>query len=183
MYVKQMHFPFVRERAPKARPFLKWAGGKGQLLDQIGHYLPTELGEGGLTKYAEPFIGGGAVFFQIANVFDVREFFISDLNEDLVLAYRTIQQQVESLIERLEEIRGQYLKLNRDLRKDFFYETRRSFNQSRAYSAYSTSVQDQALHVARLIFLNRTCFQRPLSGQLPRRVQCTLWQLPQPPDL
>ena len=65
MYVKQMHFPFVRERAPKARPFLKWAGGKGQLLDQIGHYLPTELGEGGLTKYAEPFIGGGAVFFRL----------------------------------------------------------------------------------------------------------------------
>ena len=158
MYLKQMHFPFVRERAPKAKPFLKWAGGKGQLLDQIGHYLPPELGEGRLKKYAEPFIGGGAVFFQIANFFDVREFFISDMNEDLVLAYRTIQQQVESLIEQLVEIRGQYLKLNRDLRKDFFYETRRSFNQNRAYSAYSASVQDQSLHVARLIFLNRTCF-------------------------
>lgn len=158
MYSKQMHFAFVRERAPKAKPFLKWAGGKGQLLGQIGHHLPPELEAGSLTKYAEPFIGGGAVFFLIANDYDVREFFISDMNEDLVLAYSTIQQQVESLIERLDEIQSQYRELDQDRRKGFFYETRLSFNQSRAFSAYSASVQDEALHVARLIFLNRTCF-------------------------
>ena len=158
MYVKQMHFPFVRERAPRAKPFLKWAGGKGQLLGQIGRHLPPELEAGTLTKYAEPFIGGGAVFFLMANDFDVSEFFISDMNEDLVLAYHTIQRQVESLIERLEDMRCQYLQLNQDRRKEFFYETRQSFNQRRAGSAYSASVQDEALHVARLIFLNRTCF-------------------------
>jgi len=158
MYLKQMHFPFVRERAPKAKPFLKWAGGKGQLLGQIGRHLPPELEAGSLTKYAEPFIGGGAVFFLIANDFNVREFFISDMNEDLVLAYRTIQRQVESLIERLDEIGGQYLELDQDRRKDFYYATRLSFNQRRSYSGYSPSVQDEALHVARLIFLNRTCF-------------------------
>ena len=141
-----------------ARPFLKWAGGKGQLLGQIGRHLPPGMEEGRLTKYAEPFIGGGAVFFLIANDFDVREFFISDMNEDLVLAYRTIQQQVENLIERLEEIKRQYLRLDRVRRQEYFYEARRSFNQRRASSLYAASAQDEALHVARLIFLNRTCF-------------------------
>ncbi len=114
--------------------------------------------EGRLAKYAEPFIGGGAVFFLIANDFDVREFFISDMNEDLVLAYRTVQQQVENLIERLEEIKRQYLQLDRVRRQEYFYEARRSFNQRRASSLCSASAQDEALHVARLIFLNRTCF-------------------------
>lgn len=158
MYAKQMHFPFVRERAPKAKPFLKWAGGKGQLLGQIGRHLPPELKDGRLTKYAEPFIGGGAVFFLIANYFDVREYFISDMNEDLVLGYRTIQQRVESLIERLEEIRHQYIQLDGAGRKEYFYETRQSFNRNRANGINYASAQDEALQVARLIFLNRTCF-------------------------
>jgi DNA adenine methylase len=148
----------VTEDQEKARPFLKWAGGKGQLLGQIGRHLPPGMEEGRLAKYAEPFIGGGAVFFLIANDFDVREFFISDMNEDLVLAYRTVQQQVENLIERLEEIKRQYLQLDRVRRQEYFYEARRSFNQRRASSLCSASAQDEALHVARLIFLNRTCF-------------------------
>ena len=141
-----------------ARPFLKWAGGKGQLLGQIGRHLPPGMEEGRFTKYAEPFIGGGAVFFLIANDFDVREFFISDMNEDLVLAYRTIQQQVENLIERLEEIKRQYLQLDRIRRQEYFYKARRSFNQRRASRLCSAPAQEEALHVARLIFLNRTCF-------------------------
>jgi DNA adenine methylase len=158
MYSSQLVFPFARERRPKARPFLKWAGGKGQLLGQIGQHLPTDLQEGKLTKYAEPFIGGGAVFFLIANDFDVREFFISDMNEDLILAYRTIQQQVESLIEQLDEIQRQYIGLNPDRRKRYFYEARRLFNQNRVRIDRSSPSQDAALNVARLIFLNRTCF-------------------------
>ncbi len=150
--------PYMLANQETAKPFLKWAGGKGQLLGQIRHHFPAELQEGKISKYAEPFIGGGAVFFLIANDFDVREFFISDMNEDLVLAYRTIQQQVENLIERLEKIKSRYLQLDRCGRKEYFYEARQSFNQSRAYSLYSASAPDEALHVARLIFLNRTCF-------------------------
>ena len=158
MYSSQLSFLLALESKPIARPFLKWAGGKGQLLGQIGQHLPADLQEGRLTKYAEPFIGGGAVFFLIANDFDVREFFISDMNEDLILAYRTIQQQVEGLIERLDEIQRQYIGLNPDCRKRYFYEARRLFNQNRARIDRSSPSQDAALNVARLIFLNRTCF-------------------------
>ncbi len=150
--------PVAQENKPKARPFLKWAGGKGQLLGQIGQHLPTDLQEGKLTKYAEPFIGGGAVFFSLANDFAVREFFISDMNADLILAYRTIQRHADSLIELLDEIQSQYLQLNAERRKEYFYETRRLFNQNHQRIDYSTVNQDAVLRVARLIFLNRTCF-------------------------
>ncbi len=157
MQLKQIPFPFAPPQEPKAKPFLKWAGGKGQLLPQIGQHLPTGLWEGSLTKYAEPFIGGGAVFFQIANSFNVREFFISDMNEDLVLAYRTISQQVELLIDRLQTIELLYHGLNADGRSEFFYDTRDLFNQGRT-SSLATAPEDEAERVARLIFLNRTCF-------------------------
>ena len=158
MQVSQLHFPSVSQETRNAKPFLKWAGGKGQLLFQIGHHLPAGLWEGSLVKYAEPFIGGGAVFFLIANHFDIREFFISDMNADLVLAYRTIQQQVESLINRLEHIQKQFLNSDKEERRRFYYEVRRSFNQSRVSQFNPTSATDPASHVARLIFLNRTCF-------------------------
>ena len=157
MHPKQLQFPFAPQQGQKAKPFLKWAGGKGQLLTQIGQHLPPGLWEGSLTKYAEPFIGGGAVFFQIANHFNVREFFISDMNEDLVLAYRTIKQQVELLIKRLEEFKCLYLALDMAGRKAFYYETRESFNQEGSLGL-GTAEKDQAVHIARLIFLNRTCF-------------------------
>ncbi len=140
------------------RPFLKWAGGKGQLLGQIRQNLPTELHEGNITKYAEPFIGGGAVFFLISDEFRISEFYISDRNADLILSYRTIQLQVELLIERLEKIERQYLGLSPRHRKEFFYETRRLFNKGRRRKDFSNPNKFASLHVARLIFLNRTCF-------------------------
>ena len=158
MYQVQLSFPFARNRGPSARPFLKWAGGKGQLLGQIGQHLPSDLRDGKLSKYAEPFIGGGAVFFLIANQFGVGEYFISDMNEDLVLAYRTIQQQVEELIERLDEMQRHYLQMAPERRKEFFYDVRRQFNLCHIRGDDSAPIQDAALQVARLIFLNRTCF-------------------------
>ena len=157
MHPKQMQFSFAPLHGPKARPFLKWAGGKGQLLGQIGQHLPPGLWEGSLTKYAEPFIGGGAVFFQSANLVNVREFFISDMNQDLVLAYRAIKQQVELLIERLEEIKSLYLVLDLVGRREFYYETRESFNLGKTLGR-EVEPAEEASHVARLIFLNRTCF-------------------------
>ena len=157
-YPTQLAFPFSHNRGPGARPFLKWAGGKGQLLDQIGRHLPAELREGRITKYAEPFIGGGAVFFSIASRFGMRECFLSDMNEDLILAYRTIQQQVEALIHRLDEIQRHYYGLTPGGQKQFYYEVRETFNHGRGASAVNVWRRDAALHVARLIFLNRTCF-------------------------
>jgi DNA adenine methylase len=64
--------------AAKAKPFLKWAGGKAQLIDQITARLPEELRNGKIRRYVEPFVGGGALFFHIAQTFDIDDFFITD---------------------------------------------------------------------------------------------------------
>src|SRR5688572_10199479 len=86
-----------------AKPFLKWAGGKGQLIESLAPLFPSELRNGRLTKYAEPFIGGGALFFHVAQRYpELEGFFISDVNEELVLAYKTIKLDVEGLISLLQ---------------------------------------------------------------------------------
>lgn len=89
--------------ATNAKPFLKWAGGKAQLIDQITKYLPVELQMGLIHKYAEPFVGGGALFFRIAQTYDIDEFLIADINEELILAYKTIKKDVTSLIDLLQQ--------------------------------------------------------------------------------
>ena len=70
---------------PPARPFLKWAGGKGQLLEQLRSHLPHELISGSLSRYVEPFIGSGALFFNVCQSYPVQEYLIADLNADLIL--------------------------------------------------------------------------------------------------
>ena len=72
----------------KAKPFLKWAGGKGQLINAIDLRLPTELKQGKIEKYIEPFIGGGAVFFHMAqNYTGIKHFYLNDANRDLANCY------------------------------------------------------------------------------------------------
>lgn len=73
----------------EAKPFIKWAGGKGQLLPIISKSYPKELGKS-IKRYAEPFIGGGAVLFDILNKYDLDEVYISDINEELIGTYRSI---------------------------------------------------------------------------------------------
>ena len=66
------------------KPFLKWAGGKGQLLKEIEKYYPFA---NGATKYAEPFVGGGAVLFDILSKYDLEQIYISDINAELINTY------------------------------------------------------------------------------------------------
>ena len=153
----QMIFPFVDKVVPKAKPFLKWAGGKSQLINQIETYLPPHLQQGTM-KYAEPFIGGGAVFFFIAKTFQPRDFFISDMNRDLILAYKTIQQDVETLIELLSDIQYAYFQMSPERQKAYFYDTRTNFNENRGQINFSVVNHDSIRRAAQLVFLNRTCF-------------------------
>ena len=81
-----MSLPNTRLVSSQAKPFLKWAGGKTQLIEQIISHLPEELGLGRIRKYAEPFVGGGALFFHIAQNYSIDSFLISDVNQELILA-------------------------------------------------------------------------------------------------
>ncbi len=140
-----------------ARPFLKWAGGKRQLLAQIDARLPAELKNGRIHRYVEPFIGGSAVFFHVAQRYPVREFYISDRNRDLILAYQTLQQSGEEVIALLKEMQRHYHALTRDGQEHYFYQVRAEFNEN-VGSATAVGLPDPIRQTAQLIFLNRTCF-------------------------
>ena len=141
-----------------ARPFLKWAGGKTQLLPAITARLPAELPAGRITRYVEPFVGSGAVFLHLAQHYPLAEFFLFDRNPELILAYRTLQTDCEPLIERLAHIQAEYHRLSSAEQKDYFYRTRAEFNAARA-ALDSPIPRSQAIQrTAQLIFLNRTCY-------------------------
>lgn len=142
-----------------ARSFLKWAGGKSQLIKRLADFFPHELQTGEIKKYAEPFIGGGALFFHVAQNFpNIERFFISDINEELILAYKVIQQDVGGLISRLSSLEKKYHALSHIKQKDFFYQQRTKFNQELSEIDFENFHDNWLERAATIIFLNRTCF-------------------------
>lgn len=133
-----------------AKPFLKWAGGKTQILNEIKNYY---IFNSEITKYVEPFIGGGAVLFDILNKYDLKDVYISDINADLINAYSCIKYNVEELIINLEEMEREFLKLDIDKRKEYYLLRRDEFNIIK-FSSNDNIVKKSAL----MIFLNKTCF-------------------------
>lgn len=134
----------------EAKPFLKWAGGKGQLISQLEEHLPTDLKEHEFT-YIEPFVGGGAMFFHMLQRFpNIKRVVINDINSYLITAYRVIKDSSIELIERLAELEKRYYALIEDeAKKSFFLEARTIFNENKL---------DDIERSKYLIFLNRTCF-------------------------
>jgi len=142
----------------KAKPFLKWAGGKSQLLPQFQDLYPVELKSGQIVRYIEPFVGGGAVFFDIASRFDVQSFYLLDANVELILVYRVIQQDPEELVKQLQGMASKYLALSGEERKKFYYAVRERFNAAQSYINYRVYSHVWIERAAQLLFMNRTCF-------------------------
>ena len=134
----------------EAKPFLKWAGGKGQLISQLSEHLPDRI-IGEPFTYIEPFVGGGAMLFYMLQHFsNIKKAIINDVNEDLILTYRIIKDDVEALITKLNRLEKEYLAItDQDGRSQLFYEIRERYNQHKVNSIERAS---------QLIFLNRTCF-------------------------
>ncbi|MDD3932484.1 MAG: DNA adenine methylase [Methanoculleus sp.] len=145
-------------KVQNAKPFLKWAGGKGQLLDEFETRFPPEVKEGLVDTYVEPFVGGGAVYFYINNNYTFDECHIFDINEELVLAYTVVKNDVEELIEILKDIETAYLKLNPEKRQELFYEIRNKFNEFKTSIQWQKYSRTWIQRAADLIFLNKTCF-------------------------
>ncbi|MBD5636509.1 MAG: Dam family site-specific DNA-(adenine-N6)-methyltransferase [Clostridia bacterium] len=133
------------------RPFVKWAGGKGQLLDVLKKNLPMGLGKT-VTKYAEPFVGGGALLFALLNQYHFESVFINDNNKELMNAYTVIKVRCLELFDELEILQNEYSSLLTEGRQQYFYQKREQFNS--LILGESTAVEKAAL----FIFLNRTCF-------------------------
>ncbi len=134
----------------KAKPFIKWVGGKTQLLGNIEKALPENFAQQKNLTYIEPFVGGGAVLFWILQQYpNIKKAVINDINPDLTSAYKTIKETPSELIKFLQVIQDEYLPLDEEKRKEYFLDKRERFN-----SKALDSVENTAL----FIFLNRTCF-------------------------
>lgn len=134
-----------------AKPFLKWAGGKTQLINDIEKSLPVELINSKFT-YIEPFVGSGAVLFWMLNNFPTLEkAVINDINEDLINTYKTIASKPKELISILEILQNEFHSLegNEENKKLYFYQKR---------NLYNTRKEELSGQAALFIFLNRTCF-------------------------
>ncbi len=156
-YVLQRHFweneQMKNSLSSRVRPVLKWAGGKTQLLPQIAQRYPQELGKK-ISKYAEPFIGGGAVLFDILSKYSLDAVYISDINEALINMYVQIKKNVENLICELSSIEKIYWQSDEAERKRIYTQKRNIFNQLISNPDETNAIQRAYL----LIFLNRTCF-------------------------
>lgn len=149
--IADSNFKFNRKYTPELKPFLKWAGGKGQLVDQLVRFFPTEE-ERTLTKYIEPMVGGGALLFYVLSKFDFKQIYISDINAELMNAYNVIKTNIDVLVARLTEIQFLFLPMDENGRKYYYYSSRDRFNSLELNE--SNSVEKAAL----FIFLNKTCF-------------------------
>lgn len=140
----------MAQKEKTASPFLKWAGGKTQLIKQISQNLPQQIFQDKFT-YIEPFIGSGAMLFWMLKQFPhIEKAVINDINAELIQTYRTIASRPLELISVLESIEREYHEVDADpeKKKEYFYEKRNLYN----------SRQEKTLQSALFIFLNRTCF-------------------------
>lgn len=145
-------FHVVQKKEKAVKPFLKWAGGKGQLLPEIERYYPFD--DKAITRYAEPFVGGGAVLFDILGKYNLEAVYISDINMELINTYSVIKNYVEALIELLAEMQDNFLPIAVEERKIYYTEKRTRFNLLKMEKDGKNDIEKAAL----MIFLNRTCF-------------------------
>ncbi|MCK9225917.1 MAG: Dam family site-specific DNA-(adenine-N6)-methyltransferase [Candidatus Muirbacterium halophilum] len=150
----------IEKKTIKAKPVLKWVGGKTQLLPELTKRLNKVINE--CDTYIEPFIGAGALFFHLkSNEYlynTIKKWYISDFNKDLVLLYRVVKYEVYALIKELDIISSKYLKLNDNDRKTFYYDTRAQFNAILNDINYDLFDESSIKRAAYIVFLNKTCF-------------------------
>lgn len=132
------------------KPFVKWAGGKGNLLNILESQLPADFDTQTNVTYVEPFVGGGAMLFHMLITHpNIHRVVINDINKDLIRCYQLVKENPQTLIELLRPFEKRYYELNEDDRRSYFYEVRNEYNNVKLSA-------DQ--RAAYLFFLNHTCF-------------------------
>ena len=133
-----------------ARPFVKWAGGKGQLLQYIGRLVTEAVCKNGIDTYIEPFVGGGSVLmWTLTNIPSIKKAVINDINKNLATAYSVVRDNPDGLISLLSEIDMEYKSKNIDGMEELYYSTRDKYNNGGLTPVENT---------AAFIFLNKTCY-------------------------
>ena len=135
----------------KAKPFIKWVGGKGQLIEQLEALLPADFSERENVRYIEPFVGGGAMLFYMLQTYpNIKSAVINDINPELTLCYRMVRDYPSELIKSLSEIQKEYYSLETEENKKVFFLTQREKFNSKSLSEIDSATL--------FFFLNRTCF-------------------------
>lgn len=142
------------------KPFLKWAGGKTQLLDKFRLLFPQELnGKGIIKNYYEPFLGGGAVFFWVAQNCKIESFHINEFNPEIYVCYNVIKKDTDTIIKKLTNLKNKYLKFDENNREIFYYKMRNQYNKTKMdFNFRKYSAKEWGQRAALTIFLNKTCF-------------------------
>ena len=135
-----------------ARPFVKWAGGKGRLISQINSRLPKTINDD-VDTYVEPFVGGGAIFFHISNNYKIKNRIINDSNKNLIISYISIRDNCEELIASLSELEKRYLSASLENKENIYYKERNIYN-----SLSKKNNADKIDIASKFIFLNKTCY-------------------------
>lgn len=135
----------------QAKPFIKWVGGKSQLIKQLDALLPADFCNWKDVTYIEPFVGGGAMlFYMLQRYSNIRHAVINDINPDLATCYRIVRDTPKTLVESLTEIENAYLFIDtEEKRKEFYLKIRDRYNKKNLDPIENTTL---------FFFLNKTCF-------------------------
>jgi DNA adenine methylase len=157
--ITKRSLPLAYSNDLMAKPFVKWAGGKRQLMDQILSKVPPSFGEGEFRRYVEPFVGGGAALFKFLELGSIDEALIIDVNSDLILTYEVIKEDVELLIEKLTQLQNTYDAINGYVkRKNEYNGIRKKFRLVQNKEKDILSPDERAIHASRFIYLNKVGF-------------------------
>lgn len=142
-----------------AKPFLKWAGGKSQLLTTIENNFPKEIRKSRkIDKYFEVFVGGGALYFHLMNNYEIKESYLYDINPELILTYNVIKNNPKELIKLLSELQENYVPLEEDERKEYYLNIRSKFNEDLKEFDFDNYSDAHVVRASQIIFMNKTCF-------------------------
>lgn len=135
----------------KAKPFIKWVGGKSQLIEQLEALLPADFDKKEDVTYIEPFVGGGAMLFHmLQNHKNIKHAVINDINPDLTTCYKTVRDMPDELIRSLSAIQEDYYSVENEEEKRAYY--------LRIRDRFNTKPADPVENTTLFFFLNRTCF-------------------------
>jgi DNA adenine methylase len=141
------------------KPFLKWAGGKTQLLDELEQRLPSPIKESRTIKsYIEPFVGGGAMFFYLEGKYTIEESLLMDRNQELLVAYHVLRDDHQRLKKFLARIETRHLDKDEPGRKENYYHIRDTYNHQMQDFDYQHPQGNWVERTGYLIFLNKTCY-------------------------
>ena len=134
----------------QAKPFVKWAGGKGSVVEQLNKLLPIDFDKLEDVTYIEPFVGGGAMLFYMLNVHrNIRRVVINDINPDLINAYNLVKNNPQLLIDLTSDYQTEYLRRDANGKKQLYYQSRARYNEE---------ILDDNQRAALFLFLNHTCY-------------------------